>query len=77
VVSDLLGAIIRHVANHDAATTGRFQIDVIEADAAADDAAALRQRRDGVLGQLDVVEHQQHVGGRGARGHVRLVVGLQ
>ncbi len=77
MVRHFFGAVVRHVANHDAATACRFQIDVVETDAAADNAAALPQSGDGALGELDVMEDEQNIGLGGAGCHIRLVVGLQ
>jgi len=77
MVGDLLGAVIGHVAHDDATPAGRLQVHVVEADAAADDAATLRELGEGALGQLDVVIDQQHVGRAAGADDLGLVVGLQ
>ena len=77
VVGDLLGAVVGHVADDDAARPGRVDVHVVVADAAAHDPLAARQAGEGPLADLDGVEDEQHVGVGGALGHHVLVVGLQ
>ena len=57
----------------------RFEIDVVEADAAANDAATFGEEEggDGAFGQLDGMVDEQDVGRGAAAGHIGFVIGLQ
>jgi len=62
VVGDFIDAVIRNIADGDSALGGGGEVDVIEADATADDDAAAAEALDGFSGEGDFVEDNQCIG---------------
>lgn len=63
MVSDLAGAVVRHVADRDAAPRARRKIDVVETDARAHDQAAVRHAvEQAVIHRNFVIDHQRVAG---------------